>query len=254
MKRVIEILKNKIFLGLLGVIALSLVIWFGADFVKFGEDNSTLSDPARLLLMLGVLLIWLLAQLLSMWLSHSKNNSMLKEMEVEEVDQDAVRAGEEVAALNKRFTDGMAILKRAKFDTSKGKVALYQLPWYIIIGPPGSGKTTALVNSGLEFPLAESHGKNALGGVGGTRNCDWWFTNEAVMIDTAGRFTTQDSHKTVDSSAWQGFLALLKKHRPRRPINGALIAISAQDLLTQQPAQRAHVDRRSVHNVDLHQQ
>lgn len=240
MKRVIEILKNKIFLGLLGVIALSLVIWFGADFVKFGEDNSTLSDPARLLLMLGVLLIWLLAQLLSMWLSHSKNNSMLKEMEVEEVDQDAVRAGEEVAALNKRFTDGMAILKRAKFDTSKGKVALYQLPWYIIIGPPGSGKTTALVNSGLEFPLAESHGKNALGGVGGTRNCDWWFTNEAVMIDTAGRFTTQDSHKTVDSSAWQGFLALLKKHRPRRPINGALIAISAQDLLTQQPAQRAH--------------
>ena len=240
MKRVISILTNKIFLGLLGVIALSLVIWFGADFVKFGEDNDTLSTTARLFLMLSVLLIWLLAQLLVMWLSHRKNSSMLKEIEADQVDQDAVRAGEEVAALNQRFSEGMDILKRAKFDTGKGKVALYQLPWYIIIGPPGSGKTTALVNSGLEFPLADTHGKNALGGVGGTRNCDWWFTNEAVMIDTAGRFTTQDSHKTVDSSAWQGFLNLLKKHRPRRPINGALIAISVQDLLTQQPAQRSY--------------
>ncbi|MEN8668482.1 MAG: type VI secretion system membrane subunit TssM, partial [Ketobacter sp.] len=192
MKRVISILTNKIFLGLLGVIALSLVIWFGADFVKFGEDNDTLSTTARLFLMLSVLLIWLLAQLLVMWLSHRKNSSMLKEIEADQVDQDAVRAGEEVAALNQRFSEGMDILKRAKFDTGKGKVALYQLPWYIIIGPPGSGKTTALVNSGLEFPLADTHGKNALGGVGGTRNCDWWFTNEAVMIDTAGRFTTQD--------------------------------------------------------------
>ncbi|MEE2732146.1 MAG: type VI secretion system membrane subunit TssM [Pseudomonadota bacterium] len=240
MKRIISILTNKIFLGLLGVIALSLVIWFGADFVKFGEDNETLSTTVRLILMLGVLLIWLLAQLLAMWLSHRKNNSMLKEIEEDQVDQDALRAGEEVSALNQRFSEGMAILKRAKFDTGKGKVALYQLPWYIIIGPPGSGKTTALVNSGLEFPLAETHGKNALGGIGGTRNCDWWFTNEAVMIDTAGRYTTQDSHKTVDSSAWQGFLTLLKKHRPRRPINGALIAISVQDLLTQQPAQRSY--------------
>lgn len=240
MKRVKSFITNKIFLGLLGVIALSLVIWFGADFVKFGEDNTSLSSAARLFMCLSVLLIWLIAQLLGMWLSHRKNASMLQDIEAEQVDQDAARAGEEVAALNKRFSEGMAILKQAKFETVKGKVALYQLPWYIIIGPPGSGKTTALVNSGLEFPLADSHGKNALGGIGGTRNCDWWFTNEAVMIDTAGRYTTQDSHKTVDSSAWQGFLTLLKKHRPRRPINGVLIAISVQDLLTQQPAQRSY--------------
>ncbi|MDY6919721.1 MAG: type VI secretion system membrane subunit TssM [Pseudomonadota bacterium] len=240
MKRIKSIITNKIFLGLLGVIALWLVIWFGADFIKFGANNETLSNSARLFLMLAVLLIWLLAQLISLWLTQRKNRSMLQEMEAEPVNQDAQRADEEVAALNQRFTEGMAILKRARFDTGQGKVALYQLPWYIIIGPPGSGKTTALVNSGLEFPLAESHGKNALSGVGGTRNCDWWFTNEAVMIDTAGRYTTQDSHKTVDSSAWQGFLNLLKKHRPRRPINGALIAISVQDLLTQQPAQRSY--------------
>ena len=49
-------------------------------------------------------------------------------------------------------------------------------------------------------------------GVGGTRNCDWWFTDEAVLIDTAGRYTTQDSDQAVDGAAWLGFLRLLKKH------------------------------------------
>ena len=55
----------------------------------------------------------------------------------------------------------------------------------MIIGAPGSGKTTALRNSGLQFPLSDKMGEEAVRGVGGTRNCDWWFTNEAILLDTA---------------------------------------------------------------------
>ena len=123
----------------------------------------------------------------------------------------------------------MATLRSSK----SGRRHLYELPWYVMIGPPGAGKTPAIVNSGLKFPLTDDDGMAAVGGVGGTRNCDWWFTNEAVLIDTAGRYTTQDSHKVVDSSAWEGFLSLLKKNRRRRPINGAIVSISLQDLLMQ---------------------
>jgi type VI protein secretion system component VasK len=112
------------------------------------------------------------------------------------------------------------------------------LPWYLIIGPPGCGKTTALVNSGLRFPLADQFGKNAIEGTGGTRNCDWWFTDEAVLLDTAGRYTTQDSYAEVDSAAWGGFLGMLKKYRPRRPINGVLVALSLADLIQQSDAER----------------
>ena len=61
-----------------------------------------------------------------------------------------------------------------------GRQYLYQLPWYIFIGAPGSGKTTALINSGLQFPLADSLGTASIRGVGGTRNCDWWFTDEVL--------------------------------------------------------------------------
>jgi len=38
---------------------------------------------------------------------------------------------------------------------------LYELPWYIFVGAPGSGKTTALLNAGLTFPLAEKLGNAA---------------------------------------------------------------------------------------------
>src|SRR4029077_14233351 len=87
--------------------------------------------------------------------------------------------------------------------------SLYDLPWYVFIGAPGSGKTTALVNSGLKFPADQRGSKAAVRGVGGPRNCDWWFTDEAVFLDTAGRYTTQYSDATSDSEGWREFLALL---------------------------------------------
>ena len=136
----------------------------------------------------------------------------------------------EAVQLRERFEEAVATLKQKR----RSGHTLYELPWYMIIGAPGSGKTTALVNSGLNFPLEQRSGKGALRGVGGTRNCDWWFTDEAVLLDTAGRYTTQDSDAGADSAGWSEFLALLRKYRKRRPINGVILAISAQDLMTQE--------------------
>jgi len=122
--------------------------------------------------------------------------------------------------LKDRMKDALATLKSA----SKGKSDfLYDLPWYVLIGPPGSGKTTALVNSGLKFPLSRGATPAAIAGIGGTRYCDWWFTEQAVMIDTAGRYTTHDSDAVADKQSWVAFLDLLKKNRPRQPINGVLV-------------------------------
>lgn len=133
-------------------------------------------------------------------------------------------ADEEGKALSGRMRDALGQLKTA---SGKRRDYLYTRPWYVIIGPPGSGKTTALLNSGLRFPFSEQ----ALKGVGGTRNLDFWFADEAVMVDTAGRYTTQDSDYQVDSKGWMSFLSLLKKHRPLQPINGVLVAIGVDELV-----------------------
>ena len=75
-------------------------------------------------------------------------------------------------------------------------------------------------------------------GVGGTRNCDWWFTDKAILLDTAGRYTTQDSNASADGAGWVAFLQLLRKFRSRQPINGVIVAMSASDLLTADEKER----------------
>jgi len=106
------------------------------------------------------------------------------------------------------------------------KVDIYQLPWYMLIGEPQSGKSTTLKYSGLRFPI----GMEAISGGGGTRNCDWWFAEQGVILDTAGRFTFHDASRP-DSAEWDTFLRLLAKHRPHCPINGVILVIPVDALL-----------------------
>ncbi|MFV8749185.1 type VI secretion system membrane subunit TssM [Nannocystaceae bacterium ST9] len=128
----------------------------------------------------------------------------------------------DVNAMQGEFNKAVGALKGSKL----GKEALFALPWYVIIGPPGVGKSTALRNSGLQFPYLSDRRGGAVKGIGGTRNCDWWMTNQAVIVDTAGRYTTEDT----DRDEWLAFLDLLKDTRPKRPINGILLAVSVTDL------------------------
>ena len=54
-----------------------------------------------------------------------------------------------------RLRDALTTLRQARTSAgSSRRTYLYDLPWYMFIGPPGAGKTTALANSGLNFPLA----------------------------------------------------------------------------------------------------
>ena len=132
---------------------------------------------------------------------------------------------DEGSELAGRMTEALG---QFKSESGNRRDYLYSRPWYVIIGPPGAGKTTALLNSGLRFPFSEQ----AVKGVGGTRNLDFWFAEEAVLIDTAGRYTSQDSDRAKDAKAWKDFLGLLKKHRPLQPINGVMVAIGLDEILS----------------------
>lgn len=141
----------------------------------------------------------------------------------------------ETAALRDKLSAALKLLRTAR--GTRGY--LYEQPWYVIIGPPGAGKTTALLNAGLRFPLAAEMGQGAVAGVGGTRLCDWWFTESAVLIDTAGRYTTQDSDATVDKAGWGAFLDVLKRTRPRQPLNGVIVAIALNTIAQAPEAERS---------------
>ena len=228
--------KRPLFVAVLGFILIGCFIWFAGPYFAFADYRPLASQFARLLAIVCAVASWPIAALVKRLRASRTSNKLLTAMVEQSKNQD--RPSAEVLQLRERFEEGVAMLKRNR----RGAHSLYELPWYVIIGAPGSGKTTALLNSGLRFPV-ENAGRRVVRGVGGTRNCDWLFTEQAIFLDTAGRFTTQDSDASGDAAAWSEFLALLRKYRKSRPVNGVILAISAEDLMVQGEAGReAHID------------
>jgi type VI secretion system protein ImpL len=232
-------------LTLIGLVALCVTIWLAGPLITIDGVTPLASEFSRILLIAGILGTILVVTLVRHWLAWRANRRMIRSL-LESETLGAItdnRSSDEIAIIRERFEAAMAALQSTAVESGGKTSYLAQLPWYIIIGPSGAGKTTILKNSGLEFPLAERLGNDPVSGIGGTRNCDWWFTDQAVLIDTAGRYTTQDVNAEVDRAAWRGFLDLLKAHRSRRPINGVLIAISLSDVLLRSETERKrHVD------------
>ncbi|HEY6360673.1 MAG TPA: type VI secretion system membrane subunit TssM [Vicinamibacterales bacterium] len=228
-------LKRRAFPVVIGFLLLAAFIWFGGPYFAFADYRPLETANARLVAIALMAALGFVSALLKKLRAYRASDKLVaavvKQSQAEE------RPSADALQLRERFEEAVATLKQKR----RGGQSLYDLPWYVIIGAPGSGKTTALVNSGLHFPLEQRSGRGALRGVGGTRNCDWWFTDEAVFLDTAGRFTTQDSDAGADSAGWLEFLTLLRKYRTRRPVNGVILTISAQDLLTQ------HADAREAY-------
>ncbi len=225
--KVPALLRQRWLFSLLGVVALGLLAWF------LGPLWEPLASVVLRLAVIAMLAgIWLAWWGWRWWQIRRHSRELAAGMVAQDDTQRAV--AEEEAILAERFQEAVSVLQRSPL---KGR-RLYQLPWYVLIGPPGVGKTTLLVNSNLRFPLADRFGREALRGVGGTRNCDWWFAEDAVLLDTAGRYTTQESRQAVDHAAWLAFLDLLKRHRPRRPLNGVIVVVNLAELLTQDETER----------------
>jgi type VI secretion system protein ImpL len=222
---------------LAGALMLGTLIWYLGPTLGFGTFHPLASTSARLIAVAVILLLWAGGTWL-MQAREAKANKKVIDGASGTQAPGADPAGAQIQILKQRLEEAQQQLKRLRGADRRGKKYLYELPWYMMIGPPGSGKTTALVNSGLRFPLAERYGKEPVRGAAGTRNCDWFLTDEAVLIDTAGRYTTQAGEQQEDQAAWLGFLKLLKETRPRQPINGVLIALSLSDLVLLPAAER----------------
>jgi type VI secretion system protein ImpL len=229
MKPILEILFSRWVLSCLGTVLLAVLVWF------FGPLLSPLESwLVRLAIILVMVVVWLGANLLLDLRKRRQEASLTAGLTADPAAGTETAKAEEAAALRDKLTTALALLKKAR-----GKRGyLYEQPWYTIIGPPGAGKTTALLNAGLRFPLAAAMGQDAVAGVGGTRLCDWWFTDDAVLIDTSGRYTTQDSNAAVDRAGWEAFLDLLKRTRVRQPLNGVLVAVGLSDIAAAPEAER----------------
>jgi type VI secretion system protein ImpL len=248
MRRLLRFLVSRRLWTFIGVALLCALLWLYGPLLRIGEAAPLSTDLARGIAVGAVLLLWLLAVLLGQIRALRANRAFVTEL-ARPAAPERPGAADEVAA---RFRSVLEEMKRSKLG---GRRFLREMPWYLLIGPPGTGKTTALRQSGLHFPIDLS---DDLRGVGGTRNCDWFFTDDAVLLDTAGRWTEQGSSREADAAEWLGFLDLLRQHRGRRALNGVLVAISLRELLgdpDQLRAQGREIRRRLTElraRLDMH--
>lgn len=230
---------------LVNISGAAALVWLAAPLLTLNGRHPFDGRAERAALLGFIAAVLVLALLLRRWLRRRRNAQLFARLQ---------QGDNAEQALVQRFASAMQMLRAglaARGDAPahwwQRRRQVYQLPWYLFIGAPGAGKTTALLNAGLRFPLAERLGAAPVAGVGGTRQCDWWFTDQAVFIDTAGRYTTQDSRSDQDASEWRLFLQLLRRYRVVQPINGVIVTVSAPDLLAggaELAHQAAAVDRR----------
>jgi len=207
----------KIILLLVALVFVSLLIWL------FGPPLGLSSVLLRLLILA---LIWVPFIVLLIWRRIVRvRRARAIEKGIEEPGAAHPDRREEIAALASEMKRALSALKRSSLGRGRGQAALYALPWYMIVGPPSAGKSTALLASGLSFPYLPT-GARGIRGMGGTRNCTWWFADEAILLDTAGRYMIEDE----DAEEWVAFLQMLKKHRRKRPLNGIMVAVPVPSL------------------------
>ncbi|MBZ9936339.1 type VI secretion system membrane subunit TssM [Mesorhizobium sp. BR1-1-16] len=228
------VLTSRILWTLIGLALLSGIIWIVGPIVRVGPFVPLAPETVRLGVIAALVILWLIWMIVAQRRAIRANRLFVAEIAAPVAEAKLSPGEENVAAVGAKFQGIMAELKRRKLG---GRKFLREMPWYVIVGPPGTGKTTALRQSGLNFPIDLT---DDLHGVGGTRNCDWFFTESAVLVDTAGRYVQQESQPDVDATEWLGFLDLLKKHRGRRALNGVIVALSIDVLLEGDAAVKAH--------------
>ncbi len=204
-----------------GVLLLVSLVWWAGPHVGLTDETLRLGIIVAILVL--VLLVWGIRLLLLRRRARDFQCELAAQKDGEDADRQL-----EIEELQRKMNEAVATLKSSELGVGyRGSAALYALPWFMIIGPSAAGKTTMLRHSGLHFPYAKE-GDIDIRGFGGTRNCDWWFSNEAVLLDTAGRYTTEPG----DHKEWKAFLGLLRKHRCKMPVNGVIVALSLVELLT----------------------
>jgi len=219
MKFIIKILKKRRLLPVIGFLLLIVLILAAGSWFKLSLEIRLLG--VILVLLIGVLWLWL-KQMRANRGAALLEHSIKAQAEAQQIGLKPEKR-EEIEELKGELLAAINSLKKSRLGQGgSGRAALYALPWYMFIGPPAAGKTTAIINSGLEFSFGSD-----IKGVGGTRNCDWFFSNSAILLDTAGRYVTEDE----DKEEWQAFLDILKKCRRRTPINGVIVGMSIVDLM-----------------------
>lgn len=204
----------------LASLILILAVLFAGPRLGMQPDICRLAAAGILALGILIILVWLVICLL-----RSTNSGQTAEVS-NSATSEAAATPLNAAAIGERLDRTMQWLKSSKLGET-GKDPLYELPWYLFAGLPGSGKSTLIVQSGFTFSYTDPKKPVGKSNVGPTESCDIWVANEAVFIDPSGKYFADDSA----SQSWTRILNQIGQRRQARPADGIILVVDVDSLL-----------------------
>ena len=182
----LAILRKPWVIGLLFVLVLSVVVAVLLPGLSMFGTRPFDSPAIRLAIIVCLFAIW------GLWLLITHLNGGQDEapsLPPSEAEQDKRRqqtqALERRTAILTRFDRQMHVLGDHLPGRRSGQYA-YHLPWFLVLGPEGEGKTTLLTRSEQDFPLSHLLDTDPLAPILPTKDLSVWATNDAIYIDTPG--------------------------------------------------------------------
>ncbi|MCJ8205741.1 type VI secretion system membrane subunit TssM [Pseudomonas sp. RGM2987] len=207
----------------------ALMVWFVGPLLAVNDYKFWASATARLLTIIVLLLGWGLGMVFLNGRVGSSAGTPGNDTLGPPVAHQA-RIDQARREVRSRFRSALKALKSSNLYPGRSERWRNDLPWYLLMGPPASGKTRLLDSAGLELSQGRLE-RDPMGNVSGTGHCEWYFAEHAVLVDTPGRYLTQ-ADNNVDDSAWAALLELMRKRRRRRPLSGVLMTVPVEVLLS----------------------
>ncbi len=118
----------------------------------------------------------------------------------------------------------------------------YKLPWYLVVGDSGVGKTNLLQKLNLPYSK-DFYGQEQTF----NEDLNWFIYENSVVLDLKGSFAfANDDNGKPSNSNWLKVLKNLQRFRPQRPIDGIIYTISATELLNYDEYNAEEFDKRSA--------
>ncbi|NMG34991.1 type VI secretion system membrane subunit TssM [Azoarcus sp. TTM-91] len=243
----------------LGLVFLLIALWWLGPQLAWRDYRPLESLTARVLATVILLMLPMLLWALRL----QRRNRRLEAERQRDVQHAQDPCLRHVEAQERALDRSLAML-RAHLE---GRNALYQLPWYLVLGQENTGKTSFINRSNQSFSLtgeAKAGSGRLLDDPDLAYPVDWWMGNEAVLIDPPGEFVSQPQDAEMawedepvpagggeaaqppsaqgeggggylpagtHARLWTHLIAWLARNRSRRPLNGVVLMVDLVSLL-----------------------
>ncbi len=228
-EKIFSVFKKKWFWWLLGLILVSIIVWFVFPLITFG-GVTPFSVSVRLFILLILVITWSVINIILLRKAKAEELQNKEELDPKELT-DALNL------LKLNFSRALEIVGLGSFFEKYIRRHAYVIPWYMMVGEAQSGRSSLLRHSNLPYPVANEtyqqieHKEN--------ESCQWWFSKEAVFIDTHADLVTNLDEESISHQVFNRLLKLLKFYRPRQPLNGVVLTIDIHNLLQKDARDRA---------------